>query len=624
MGMTGALNSALSGLRVTQSQMEVVSNNISNADTVGYSRRRVEVVQTVAGTRTTGAQAVSVNRQLDALLQRQLRTETSGAAYTNTRAQYAQQLDRMFGTPGAAGSLDGSVNQFTSALQTLGTNPADFTARAQVISNAGQLASTLNNLSQDIQRLRQDAEARIADGVARVNDALTRIANIEDQIGSNGQVFAQSAALLDERDKAILELSALVDVRVTEQGNGRINIMTTGGLQLYGGTPSRLSFDERGAIGPNDLFTDDPLTRGVGTIRMGGVDVIAGKLFRSGEIAANIDMRDKVLVEAQAQVDDLAAALASSLADRNPTTAYTNGVNAGFDVALPDVLAPGTLAMKAGNTLNIEVMTPAGPRRIQVIATDGAAPNPIPKELGEAGATLVRFDRSGGFAGLQAAVAGALGGGFTVSLQPGNVLRVVDAGGGNAVTNARASFSTSGVDGLTGEGSELRLFVDSNTGLASYTGSLDGLNPQRRGFAGRITLNAELVKDNSKLVVSSATTQQGDPARPRLLLDRLINTSRGFSGDSGIGGTSGLQTTIASFARRVVEDQGAKTTAALNTDEGQKVVLRAVEGKFSESSGVTIDQEMSDLVQIQNAYAANARVVAAVKELFDTLLRIGV
>jgi flagellar hook-associated protein 1 len=172
------------------------------------------------------------------------------------------------------------------------------------------------------------------------------------------------------------------------------------------------------------------------------------------------------------------------------------------------------------------------------------------------------------------------------------------------------------------------MFVDAAAGNVPYTGSLDGLNPQKRGFAGRIGVNGNLIADSSRLVVYDTTpgsvTPQGDSTRPRLLMDRLTNTQRGFSAGSGIGDSvNGIRTSVTQFARRVVEDQGANATQALNIDEGQKLVLRSVEARFSETSGVSIDQEMSDLVQIQNAYAANARVVGAVKELFDTLLRIG-
>jgi flagellar hook-associated protein 1 len=629
MGMTGALNSALSGLRVTQSQMDVVSNNISNANSVGYTRRRADIVQNVTGDRTSGAMATGVQRQLDVLMQRQLRIESAGASFTDVRARYARQIDQLFGTPGQSGSLDTVVNSFATALQTLSANPGDTTARGQVLTQAQNMAATLNGLSADIQALREEAESRIAQGVQRVNAALQQISDIDQRITSNGNVLQSNAAMLDERDRAIAELSSLVDIRVTTQESGKVNIFTTGGLQLYAGEPATLSFDERSVVPANALFTTNPADRGVGTIRLNGaggtgIDIIAGGFFRSGAIAAEVEMRDKTLVEAQAQIDDLAAALASALGDRSPIASYTNGTNSGFDINLDDPAAPGTLAMKAGNALTIEVNTPTGPRRIQLIATDGGAPNPIPPSVGEGGATIVRYDRAGGIAGVQAALAGALGGGFTVSMV-GNTVRVVDAGGGNSVTGARAGFSTTA---LVNQGPELQLFQDNGGLPPNFTGTLDGFNPQKRGFAGRITVNAAVLADPSLLVNYSGApgpvTQPGDNTRPKLLLDRLTNAQRGLSVSSGISDAgNGSRFSVADFARRIIENQGAKSELAINTDEGQQLVLRAVEARFSETAGVSIDQEMADLVQIQNAYAANARVVGAVKELFDVLLRIG-
>ena len=629
MGLSSALNTSLSGLRVSQSQMELVSTNIANVDSVGYTRRKLNLVQQLAGTVTTGVRVEGVSRQLQAQVQKQLRLETAGAAYTDVRAGYAAQLDRMFGSPGEAGSLDSMANAFASSLQALTTNPSDFTARQQVLGSAQNLAATLNGLTDEVQRMRSAAESEIAAGVDRVNALLRQISAVDSKLFINGNANQNSPGLLDERDKAVDELASLVDVRTVQDDNGKLTIFTSGGMQLYGSSGIQLSFDARGSLSPTSLFTADPTQRGVGTIRIGassgvGVDVIASGLFRSGSLAAQIEMRDKVLVEAQTQLDDLAASLASVLGDRNPTTTATNGTNNGFDVALPDLLAPATLAMKAGNSLSIEVNTPTGPRRFQFIATDGAAPNPIPVTEGEAGATIVRFDRTTGFAGLQAAVSGALGAGFTVSLQPGNTLRVLDAGGGNSVTSVRASFS---VSGLTGEGAELPLFTDIGNN-SIYTGSLDGARPQRTGFAGRIGVNPLLLADNSRLVVYNttpgATTQQGDSTRPRLLLDRLNNAQRGLSLAAGIGDSvNGYRSNVLDLARRIVEDQGANASQAISLDQGQKIVLNTVQTKYAETSGVSIDQEMSDLVQIQNAYAANARVISAVKDLFDMLMRIG-
>jgi flagellar hook-associated protein 1 len=282
MGLSTALNSSLSGLRITQSQMEVVSQNIANVDSVGYSRRKLNVVQSLSGTTTSGVRNAGIQRQLDVLVQKQLRAETAGASYTNVKANYAQQLDRLFGEPGKPGSLDSIVNSFASALQSLTTNPSDFTARAQVLSNAQQLAGQLNGLSEDIQALRSGAESNIAAGVTRVNELLKNIRDVDSKIYGEGNVNANSAGLLDERDRLINELSGFVEVNVATQSNGSINIFTSGGLQLYSpGTAAQLTFDARFGIDATDQFTSNPATRGVGTIRIAtgtgtGADLIAG------------------------------------------------------------------------------------------------------------------------------------------------------------------------------------------------------------------------------------------------------------------------------------------------------------------------------------------------------------
>ena len=75
------------------------------------------------------------------------------------------------------------------------------------------------------------------------------------------------------------------------------------------------------------------------------------------------------------------------------------------------------------------------------------------------------------------------------------------------------------------------------------------------------------------------------------------------------------------FARRIVEHQGAGAQSAARLNEGQSVALAAIESRFGETSGVNIDQEMAQLVTLQMAYGANARVMTAVRDMMDMLMR---
>ena len=127
--------------------------------------------------------------------------------------------------------------------------------------------------------------------------------------------------------------------------------------------------------------------------------------------------------------------------------------------------------------------------------------------------------------------------------------------------------------------------------------------------------------DKEHLVVFSAATPQGDTARPQFLLDSLTRNIRSFSPLSGLNGDAPSTTTVADFARRIIEAQGASAEAAARLHSGQSVALAAIESRFSETGSVNIDQEMAHLVQLQTAYGANARVMSAVREMLDLLMR---
>jgi flagellar hook-associated protein 1 FlgK len=215
----------------------------------------------------------------------------------------------------------------------------------------------------------------------------------------------------------------------------------------------------------------------------------------------------------------------------------------------------------------------------------------------------------------------SLGANLVASNPVGNTIRIVDDGAGNStdVTGLEARIT---MTGLTSGNVELPLFVDGGLNNAPYTGSLDG-GPQKLGFAQRIALNPALIADPSGLVAYAAGTLAGDPTRPLHLVDALTNARFTYDPQTGIGGSaSPLVGTVGNFARRIVETQGANAQNAQSLNEGQGIVLSSLQKRFADNSGVNVDREMADLVRLQNAYAANARVITATKEMMDLLLRI--
>ncbi|MFJ5370893.1 flagellar basal body rod C-terminal domain-containing protein, partial [Bosea sp. CER48] len=122
---------------------------------------------------------------------------------------------------------------------------------------------------------------------------------------------------------------------------------------------------------------------------------------------------------------------------------------------------------------------------------------------------------------------------------------------------------------------------------------------------------------------TSPATAQGDTTRPQLMLDRLTQSQRSFTNAVGLDGNNATSsTTIATFVQRVVSSQGQAVEAAKRLDEGQQVALASIQSRFQETAQVNVDQEMSMLIELQNAYAANARIISTVKEMMDVLMRV--
>jgi len=340
MSLNDALSIAMSGLRANQAAMSLVSSNVANAETPGYIRKSTDQVAVNSGNGSS-VRTVGVNRELDQYIQAQLRTETSGAGYASLRSSFLQQMQSLYGDPGSVGSLEYSFNALTTAVQALSTSADSQSARIGVLNAAQTLAQQLNSMTQGIQSLRSAAESGIKDSVTTANTLMKQIAKINNQLTANPQggtsTDSNTAALLDQRDQYVTQLSQLMDIRVTTNGANQVTIFTNSGMQLVGAGVVRLSFVPQGTVSAATLWDADPAKSNLGSLMLvsasgATVDLIATKSIRSGKIAAYIDMRDNVLVQAQNQLDSLAATMAQAVSDDTIDGTAVTGPPSGFSV----------------------------------------------------------------------------------------------------------------------------------------------------------------------------------------------------------------------------------------------------------------------------------------------------
>jgi len=622
MGIGAVMSSALSGLHVTEQGLDLVARNIANAETPGYTRKTLVREPILANGETIGVRARAVSRELDLLIQSQLRAANATLSQAEIINDTLQQIDLLLGAPGDPNALDTVFSDFSASLQQLSASPDSAIVRQEVVGQAQTLVQRLNQMSLHIQRLRTEADRGLASAVVEINAALQEIAILNREIVERSTAGTPPPDLLDERDRQIDRLSGYLDLAIVNRSDGQVSIFTESGISLFDGTAAKLEFDERGALGARTLYDVDPLNRQVGTITVNSglngnsIDLLQPGLVRSGAVAAYAALRDDLLVRAQDQLDEFASALAQTFSNREVAAeAVTAGAQQGFDLDLNDLLS--------GNSFTVTTTVSGTTTNYTFVRVDDASQLPLANDLTpNPNDTVVGIDFSGGFAAAVAAIDAALGASVTASDAGGGVLRILDDGalGLSDVTAAKATVTaTSVAAGVV----ELPFFVDSDRVPSDYTVSLDG-GPQKRGFAATIALNPLIAADSSTLVVYSTSplTGLGDPARPLFLSQRLSQGDFDFAPQTGIGGSSTpFRGTVGEYLQRVIDYQASGVAEAKRNVATRSLTQEMLARRFHDSSSVSIDKELAQLLVLQNAYAANARLLAAADEMMKILFK---
>jgi flagellar hook-associated protein 1 len=623
MGLSSALATAMSGLSANQAALSIVSSNIANAQTPGYVTQNVNQVALSSGSFDTGVQVTGVSRELDLYVQNQLRTETSGGAYADQTSNILGQLQSVYGTPGASGTLETAYSNFTTALQALSTSSVTQSAQVSALTAAQSLAQQLNTTTQGIQSLRSNVEQDIGSSVTQANTDMTQIAAINTQLQGLSSTDPAAATLMNQRDSAINDLSKLMDVRTVTDASNSTSVFTNSGVQLVSaGQASQMTFTSPGTLNANSLYNTDPTKSGVGSLTIklpngSNFDLVANNSISSGKIAADLTLRDKTLVQAQTQVDQLAASMSSALSDKTTagTAAPVAAPQAGYDLNVSNVLP--------GNTINLTYTDTATNTQHQVTIVRVDDPTALPLSNAGAGPNnqVIGVNFTGGMASVVSQLNAALGSANLQFSNPsGSTLRVVNNGTGTATVNAASVTATA--SSLTGGSAQLPLFTDGNS---LYTGAITGSGSQMTGLAGRITVNSALLSNPSNLTVYSTSppTPANDTTRSNFLYSQLTSGTFQYSPQTGLGSTASPFTgTLTSYMQQFISQQSNAANSATQLQQGQDVVVNTLQQKFNSTSSVSLDTEMSNLIALQNSYAANAHVMSVIQSMMTTLMQV--
>ncbi|WP_097461747.1 flagellar hook-associated protein FlgK [Mangrovitalea sediminis] len=319
--MANLINIGLSGLQAQQVAITTTGQNVSNANTDGYSRQRAifgaNVPQvTGSGYVGSGVNILDIQRQNSQFANTQLRSDTSLFNEQDTLLTQLNQLDNLLGSNSTG--LSSAMQSFFNALQSASTDPASVAQRQAVLSQAQGLASRFHSLYSQFSTQEQSVNQQLSSNVSRVNTLAKDIAQLNAAIASApGRAQGHEPNdLLDQRDEKIRQLSELVKVQVSDQGDGQVNVTVGNGQALV--------INDR--ANPLSLVNDpsDASKQQVAISTNSGIQIISNDLS-GGKLGGVLQYRDQVLEPAINSLGGIAISLSSNFNKQHELGMDLNG-----------------------------------------------------------------------------------------------------------------------------------------------------------------------------------------------------------------------------------------------------------------------------------------------------------
>jgi flagellar hook-associated protein 1 FlgK len=448
-----------------------------------------------------------------------------------------------------------------------------------VVSAGQQIAQQLNDMSRQIQQLRFEADKEIAISVDAVNQQLTVIDELNQEIVRNQVLGLPTGDLEDKRDLAVNKIAEQIDINYFTRSNGEMVIFTQSGRTLLNSDPVPLSHTPVSSMTAS--FTHPGVVDG---IDVGGVDITTE--IRSGRLAALVAMRDDTLPDLTAEIDTLSIALRDEV---NRIHNDGSGLPAA-GVLTSSRAQTGTAASLAG-TVRITLVNPDGTQAYTAVV--GA-----PGTLDAAGFAAAIDAALGGFGGSSATEAGGVvtldGGTYGVVISGGTV----DPGGGLPTTSVSDYLHLN--DFFVGEdplGLDTASVLDVRSDIVADPALLS---------RGALQLDA---------VTTTYYVSSGDASVVQRLAAKF-NERLSFAASGGLPATS---STFAEYGHEILSLTSADYNTVQDRLAYETALAQELATRTASKSGVNLDEEMSNLILYQNAYAAAARLITVADELFQTL-----
>jgi flagellar hook-associated protein 1 FlgK len=316
-----------SALDASQTVLNLIGNNLANANTPGYHRQvadLTEALPTRIGTISVGSgvQVSDTRRIVNNLLETAVTNSTVATADTTAQLNTMQQVQADLNP--SSGSIHDDLQQFFNDITQLSANPGDVTQRTIVLNDAGNLAQAFNSLSSSLTQVQSGLDAQINNSVTNINSLAQQIAKLNGQIQIATANGTTPNDQLDQRDQLINQMAGEINVQVIPSNLGQVNVLAGGAPVVVGNQSVNLQYSVDSANGGQVTSADSTTPLAV----------------TGGQVGGLLTVRNQSLANVQTQLDTLAGAVAQQVDSIQAT---------GIGLGGPSTLLSGTRAV---NTVN--------------------------------------------------------------------------------------------------------------------------------------------------------------------------------------------------------------------------------------------------------------------------------
>ncbi len=598
-------------------QIQTAGHNISNADTEGYSRQRVNVTTfeplyrpdleraEVAGQIGQGTSEQSITRLRDELLDSRIVAQTNEESYWATRNNYYEMIEQVYNEPNDV-SVRSNMDMFWQGWQELSLYPESDAARQAVVTRGQSLTNSIAQQYKSLYGIQQMVNSDIEATVKQVNDYSNQIAALNGEIVRSKAMGDNPNDLMDRRDLLVEKLANLINVTVDRSDPDEFMVHSAGQIVVQGSLSRHIEIQE--------------LLDNNGYGKLVWSDTGDDAQFKGGQLGALVELRDKDLRGQLQSMNTMTLNFMDLVNDihragmgKNNTTGldfftehyFVENANGNYDRDGDGAVdtsyifrISGTNTLKPNEQIGLSgTMTFSGPEgNVDVVYYPTDTVETVVNRINDSNAEVKAYlDRDNNLV-LKATSSADM-------QNPDFVIRHVEDSG-MFLTGYAGILSASGAAGAYdfAQADAVNLLASSNFSVAPI------MNP-----AEYVEVNSRIVQDKQNVAAAFPNSQSfadNSDARAAVEIASIRNSKVMI----------GTQRTFDDYFADTVTEIGLKGEQCGNQLLSQNAIMNDLRDLRDSISGVNIDEELADIIKFQHGYNAAAKFISVQDALLDTLI----